>query len=180
MLTLTQCWLMVIISMLQQDHLAQPSSHCVAPPLGSGCQRAHDLAHVPAEVPAFPAGWRGRKRSVMWLTGRVIGCDSHLSHTGIRTWLIHRMGGRYWINGSYSAGLRVKSEGYEVVKAQLLQNGPAVMAHSAHRVAVFLLCHDGFWRISACRNLTSWSYGFHTGPCVIFLNLISPSFPQKN
>lgn len=40
----------------------------------------------------------------------------------------------------------MKLEGYEGVKAQLLQNGPAmiVMTWSAHMVVVFLLCHDAF------------------------------------
>lgn len=82
--------------------------------------------------------------------------DSHLSH-GWGLNVTHRTekGGKYWINGNYSAGLRVKLGGYESVKAQLLQKGPAammVMTQSAHMVVVFLLCHHVF---PGCLDLNS-------------------------
>lgn len=49
----------------------------------------------------------------------------------------------------------MKLEGYEGVKAQLLQNDAAAMivvTQSAHMVVVFLLCHAAFRGIPACLN----------------------------
>lgn len=78
----------------------------------------------------------------------------------------HRKGGKYWVNGNYSVGLRVKSGGYEGVKERLLQNGPAVMGvvtRGVHTVAVFLRCPGASGGIPTCLNLNS----FPTGPRVM-------------
>lgn len=67
-------------------------------------------------------------------------------------------GGKYWINGNYSVGLRVRLEGYEGVKAQLLPNGAAamsVMTQSAHMVVVLLVCRHAFRGNPAGLSLSS-------------------------